>query len=42
MGIAVFAIKAYSVFLDRSLETKSATEVAKEILAAVRTFDTVQ
>lgn len=40
MGIAVFAIKAYTVFLDRSPETRSATEVAAAIMAAVRTFDT--
>lgn len=41
MGIAVFAIKAYTVFLDRRVETKSTTEVAEAILAAVRTFDTL-
>lgn len=40
MGIAVFAIKAYSVFLDDTVETRSASEVAEAILAAIRMFDT--
>jgi hypothetical protein len=39
MGIAVFAIKAYSVFLDPQLAAKSDEVVACAIIAAVRAFD---
>jgi uncharacterized protein len=40
MGIAVFAIKAYAVFLDPDTASKSATEVAAAVIGAVRAFDT--
>lgn len=40
MGIAVFAIKAYTVFLDSNMKAKSATEIAEAIIGAVRAFDT--
>lgn len=39
MGIAVFAIKAYEVFLDPELGAKSDAEVARAIIDAVRAFD---
>lgn len=39
MGIAVFAIKAYSVFLDPHLSTKNDESVARAIIEAVRAFD---
>jgi Fe-S-cluster containining protein len=40
MGIAVFAIKAYPVFLDPHVASKSAADVARAIIDAVRSFDT--
>jgi uncharacterized protein len=39
MGIAVFAIKAYIVFLDPEATTKHTREVASAMLEAVRMFD---
>jgi Fe-S-cluster containining protein len=39
MGIAVFAIKAYAVFLDAGMKTKSPRDVARAVLDAVRMFD---
>ena len=39
MGIAVFAIKAYAVFLDPRIADKSDAEVARAIVDAVRSFD---
>jgi Fe-S-cluster containining protein len=42
MGIAVFAIKAYEVFLDPTISTRSETEVARAILDAARRFDSLQ
>jgi Fe-S-cluster containining protein len=39
MGIAVFAIKAYSVFLDAETKLKDARAVASAVLEAVRMFD---
>ena len=39
MGIAVFAIKAYSVFLDACIEQHSEAEIARAMLAAIREFD---
>lgn len=39
MGIAVFAIKAYTVFLDSHVAAKGDAEVARAILEAVRNFD---
>lgn len=39
MGIAVFAIKAYPVFLDAGIGTRTDAEVARAILQAVREFD---
>lgn len=39
MGIAVFAIKAYQVFLDPATSAKQAAEVARAIIDAVRAFD---
>lgn len=39
MGIAVFAIKAYAVFLDAHIGTKSDVDVARAIIDAVRSFD---
>jgi Fe-S-cluster containining protein len=42
MGIAVFAIKAYEVFLDPAIGTKQHAEVARAIIDAVRAFDSVQ
>jgi Fe-S-cluster containining protein len=41
MGIAVFAIKAYEVFLDPSTGAKQEAEVAREIIDAVRAFDSI-
>ncbi len=40
-GIAVLAIKAYQVFLDDNIQTKSATELAAAIIKASREFDMV-
>ena len=42
MGIAVFAIKAYTVFLDPCVEDASDAEIARAILAAIRAFDEQQ
>lgn len=42
MGIAVFAIKAYEVFLDPAIGTKSNVEVARAIVDAARAFDSPQ
>jgi uncharacterized protein len=42
MGIAVFAIKSYSVFLDPHIATKSDADVAHAIVDAVRSFDAGQ
>lgn len=39
MGIAVFAIKAYEVFLDPRIDERSDADVARAILDAVRRFD---
>ncbi len=39
MGIAVFAIKAYEVFLDPTIGAKSDADVARAIIDAVRAFD---
>lgn len=39
MGIAVFAIKAYTVFLDPHIGTRSDADVARAIIDAVRNFD---
>lgn len=39
MGIAVFAIKGYEVFLDAGLAAKNDAEVARAVVAAVRAFD---
>lgn len=39
MGIAVFAIKAYAVFLDPRIASEDDAEVARTILRAVRDFD---
>ena len=39
MGIAVFAIKAYAVFLDPHITTKSDADVARAVVDAVRAFD---
>ncbi|MBM0105352.1 YkgJ family cysteine cluster protein [Steroidobacter sp. S1-65] len=40
MGIAVFAIKSYEVFLDPAVVNKNGAEVARAVLEAVRNFDT--
>lgn len=42
MGIAVFAIKAYEVFLDPSIGNRSDAEVARAIIDAARAFDSLQ
>ena len=42
MGIAVFAIKAYEVFLDPEIGTKQDEEVARAIIDAVRRFASLQ
>ncbi len=42
MGIAVFAIKAYEVFLDPAIGAKQDAEVAHAIIEAVRAFDSLQ
>lgn len=42
MGIAVFAIKAYEVFLDPAIGAKSEIEVARAMLDAARRFDSLQ
>lgn len=39
MGIAVFAIKSYAVFLDADTKAKSPKEVARGMIDAIRTFD---
>jgi Fe-S-cluster containining protein len=39
MGIAVFAIKAYTVFLDSRVTSSSDKEIARAIIEAVRAFD---
>lgn len=39
MGIAVFAIKSYEVFLDPLAVTKSDAELARVMLEAARSFD---
>jgi hypothetical protein len=39
MGIAVFAIKAYAVFLDADIALKSDADVARAIVDAARSFD---
>lgn len=39
MGIAVFAIKSYQVFLEPAVTARSDTEVARAILDAARSFD---
>jgi len=39
MGIAVFAIKAYAVFLDPNVDRKPHTEIAEAILKACKEFD---
>jgi Fe-S-cluster containining protein len=39
MGIAVFAIKGYEVFLDPAIDAKADAEVARAMLEAVRAFD---
>lgn len=39
MGVAVFAIKSYEVFLDPAISAKSDTDVARAIVDAVRAFD---
>lgn len=39
MGIAVFAIKAYAVFLDPAAEPKSTQEIARTVVDAIRLFD---
>jgi Fe-S-cluster containining protein len=41
MGIAVFAIKSYAVFLDAKMSDKSDAEVARAIIDAVRAFDSL-
>lgn len=42
MGIAVFAIKSYEVFLDPATSAKQEGEVARAIIDAVRAFDSLQ
>lgn len=42
MGIAVFAIKAYEVFLDPALGARQDADVARAIVDAVRAFDSLQ
>lgn len=39
MGIAVFAIKAYAVFLDPQITTKAPPEIARSMIDAIRMFD---
>lgn len=39
MGIAVFAIKSYSVFLDPATTTRSPPETARAMIDAIRAFD---
>ena len=39
MGIAVFAIKSYEVFLDTTREMRSPPDVARAMIDAVRMFD---
>lgn len=42
MGIAVFAIKAYAVFLDLNIEHKPHKEIAAAILKACKEFDAAE
>lgn len=42
MGIAVFAIKAYEVFMESGIGARSDVEVARAIVDAVRRFDSLQ
>jgi Fe-S-cluster containining protein len=42
MGIAVFAIKAYEVFLDPTIGAKQPPDVARAIIDAARRFDSFQ
>jgi hypothetical protein len=39
MGIAVFAIKAYEVFLNQTTEARSHKDIARAIFNAIRMFD---
>ena len=39
MGIAVFAIKAYFVFMEPGLKTADAREIARAVIESVRAFD---
>ena len=39
MGIAVFAIKAYAIFLEAEIETRAPRDVARAFVDAIRTFD---
>jgi hypothetical protein len=39
MGIAVLAIKVYSVFLNASLHTRSDADIARTLIDANRAFD---
>jgi hypothetical protein len=39
MGIAVFAIKAYAIFLDADIEMRAARDVARAMIDAVQMFD---
>jgi hypothetical protein len=39
MGIAVFAIKAYAVFLDQDLKARAPRDVARAMIDAIRMFD---
>lgn len=41
MGIAVFAIKSYTVFLDPRIATQADADVARAIVEAVRNFEFV-
>jgi hypothetical protein len=39
MGVAVFAIKAYAVFLDPDVKAKAREDVARAMIDAIRMFD---
>lgn len=39
MGIAVFAIKAYAIFLEADIQTRAPRDVARAFIDAIRTFD---
>jgi uncharacterized protein len=39
MGIAVFAIKAYAVFLDQDLKARAPQDVARAMIDSIRMFD---